>query len=378
MASFAPRSPRTPDAPLDPATGAAAPSAAPVRTRGRRPGPGAFREEPRRVGLSEIAARAGVSEATVSRVVNRRQGVARRTRAVVEKAAAELGYARQVHGRLVAVVTEHVTNPFFAELAERIEAALAPHGLRTLVCPAFAGGVQERDYVEAMADKGVVAVVFLSVSNTLAGAPARMYERLRLREIPYVGVNGVFADGVAVPVYSTDDLLAAELAVEHLYRLGHRSIGMVSGPEGNTPADRRVRGFLDAMARRGLGDAGRLVVRQSFGVEGGQAAAQTLFARRATAIVAASDFMALGAIRGLRRLGCSVPGDVSVIGYDGSAITEFVEPPLTTVRQPSDRLALEVTRTVLALVARREVPVGELLFDPELVVRATTGPAPRR
>lgn len=130
------------------------------------------------------------------------------------------------------------------------------------------------------------------------------------------------------------------------------------------------------MAKRGIEDPERWVVRQSYTVEGGQAAVGPLLALGATAIVAASDYMALGAIRGVRRQGRSVPGDVSVVGYDGSAITEFTDPPLTTVRQPADRLALEVGRSVLALVSNRDVPVGELLFDPELVIRATTGPAP--
>ncbi|MER8037343.1 LacI family DNA-binding transcriptional regulator [Streptomyces hydrogenans] len=330
-----------------------------------------------KVGIVEVAERAGVSEATVSRVINRRSGVAKKTRDAVEQAMVELGYERSVQGQLVALVTEHVSNPFFADVAERIESALAPHGLKTILCPAFPGGVQEPGYISAIVDKGIAAVVFLSSSNTVEGADVETYEILRGRRIPYVGVNGVFADGVAVPVFSTDDLLAAELAVDHLHRLGHRAIGMASGPVGNRPADRRVRGFLDAMAKRVPGDAERLVVRQSFGVEGGQAAAQTLLDRGATAIVAASDFMALGVIRGLRRQGRSVPGDVSVVGYDGSMITEFVDPPLTTVRQPADRLALEVGRSVLALVSNRDVPVGELLFDPELIIRATTGPAPR-
>ncbi|MFJ8297162.1 LacI family DNA-binding transcriptional regulator [Streptomyces sp. NPDC094447] len=329
-----------------------------------------------KIGIVEVAARAGVSEATVSRVINRRQGVAKRTRDAVEAAMTELGYERPVQGQLVAVVTEHVTNPFFADVAERIEAALAPHGLKTVLCPAFPGGVQEPEYIGAIVDKGIAAVVFLSSSNTVEGADVETYELLRARRIPYVGVNGVFADGVDVPVYSTDDLLAAELAVDHLHNLGHRAIGMASGPVGNLPADRRVRGFLNAMAKKGLRDAERLVVRQSFGIEGGQSAAQTLLGLGATAIVAASDFMALGAIRGIRRQGRSVPDDVSVVGYDGSMITEFVDPPLTTVRQPADRLAQEVGRSILSLVSNREVPVGELLFDPELIIRASTGPVP--
>ncbi|MEV5583751.1 LacI family DNA-binding transcriptional regulator [Streptomyces parvus] len=331
-----------------------------------------------KVGIVEVAAHAGVSEATVSRVVNRRQGVAKKTRDAVESAMAELGYERPVQGQLVAIITEHVSNPFFADVAERVESALAPHGLKTVLCPAFPGGVQEPEYIGAIVDKGIAVVVFLSSSNTVEGADMETYELLRARRIPYIGVNGVFADGVEVPVYSTDDLLAAELAVAHLHQLGHRAIGMASGPSGNHPADRRVQGFLDAMNRRGVADAERLVVRQSFSIEGGQAAAQMLLDRGATAIVAASDFMALGAIRRIRRQGRSVPGDVSVVGYDGSMITEFLDPPLTTVRQPADRLALEVGRSVLALVSGREVPVGELLFDPELVIRQSTGPAPQR
>ncbi|MFJ7159688.1 LacI family DNA-binding transcriptional regulator [Streptomyces sp. NPDC101118] len=329
-----------------------------------------------KVGITDVAARAQVSEATVSRVINRRQGVSKKTRDAVEQAMAELGYERQTQGQLVAVVTGFVSNPFFADVAERIESALAPHGLKTVLCPAFPGGVPEPEFIAALVDKGVAAVVFLSASNTLEGADTDTYEMLRQRRVPYVGINGVFADGVPTPVFSTDDVLAAELAVDHLHRLGHRRIGMASGPSGNHPADRRVRGFLEAMARRGIEDAGRWVIRQSYSVEGGQAAVAPLLAQGATAIVAASDYMALGAIRGIRRQGRSVPDDVSVVGYDGSAITEFTDPPLTTVRQPADRLALEVGRSVLALVGGREVPDGELLFDPELVIRATTAPPP--
>ncbi|MFB7357305.1 LacI family DNA-binding transcriptional regulator [Streptomyces gardneri] len=328
-----------------------------------------------KVGITDVAAHAQVSEATVSRVINRRQGVSKKTREAVEQAMAELGYERVTQGQLVAVVTEFVSNPFFADVAERIESALAPHGLKTVLCPVFPGGVQELDFLTSLVDKGVAAVVFLSASNTVEGADTDSYELLRQRRVPYVGINGEFADGVPAPVFSTDDALAAELAVDHLHRLGHRRIGMASGPTGNRPADRRVRGFVEAMSRRGIDDAERRVVRQSYSVEGGQAAASTLVGLGATGIIAASDFMALGAVRGIRRQGLSVPGDVSVVGYDGSTVTEFTDPALTTVRQPADRLALEVGRSVLALVSNREVPTGELLFDPELVIRASTGPA---
>ncbi len=326
-----------------------------------------------KVGITEVAARAQVSEATVSRVVNRRPGVAGRTRDAVEQAMTELGYEPANRGQIVAMITPWLSNPFFAEVAELTEAALAPHGLRGVVCPALPGGVQEREFVTALADHGIAAVVFLSASNTVDNADPETYQVLASRRIPFVGVNGGF-DGHEAPVFSSDDALAAEIAVDHLYGLGHRRIGMAAGPRGNRPAERRVRGFLAALDRRGLPDAP--VVRQVYTVEGGQSAAAVLLDQGVTAIVAASDYMALGAIRGARRAGRSVPGDVSVVGYDGTMITEFVDPPLTTVRQPTDRLAKEVARAVVALVTNREVPSGELLFSPELVVRSSTAPPP--
>lgn len=284
---------------------------------------------------------------------------------------AELGYERSTRGHIVAVITPWLSNPFFADVAELIEAALAPHGLKGVLCPALPGGIQERDFVTALADHGVAGVVFLSASNTVDNADPETYNILAARRIPFVGVNGGF-DGHEAPVLSTDDHLSAELAVDHLWSLGHRRIGLASGPSGNRPADRRVEGFRAALRQRGVEDA--LVVRQHYTIEGGQSATVELLKHDVTAVVAASDFMALGAIRAVRRQRLSVPGDVSIVGHDGSMIMEFVDPPLTTVRQPIDRLAKEVARSIVALVSNQPVPMGELHFSPELVVRGSTAP----
>ncbi|GAA3203098.1 LacI family DNA-binding transcriptional regulator [Nonomuraea roseoviolacea] len=326
-----------------------------------------------KIGIVEVAERAGVSEATVSRVINRRAGVSAKTRAAVESAMAELGYERSTRGQIVAVITPWLSNPFFAEVAELVEAALAPHGLKGVVCPALPGGIQEREFVTALAEHGVAGVVFLSASNTIEGADPETYDVLAARRIPFVGVNGGF-EGHDAPVLSTDDHMSAELAVDHLWSLGHRRIGLASGPSGNRPADRRAEGFRTAMTRRGAAESDAPVVRQHYTVEGGQSAASELLRRGVTAVVAASDFMALGVYRAVLREGLSVPGEVSVVGHDGSMIMEFVDPPLTTVRQPIDRLAKEVARSIVALVSNRDVPQGELLFSPELVVRGSTAP----
>ncbi len=326
------------------------------------------------VGLAEVAAHAGVSEATVSRVINRKYGVSAATREAVERSMRALGYARQVRGELVLLLVPDLVNPIFAQLCNAIESELSPHGLRTVLCPVHPGTVQERDYVASLADTGIAGVVFLSAMNTLRNTDPGAREMLESRGIPYVSVNGGFADAAA-PVFSSDDWRAAELAVTHLVDLGHRRIGMCAGPVGNTPADRRVEGFVQTMDRLGMPDPEDFIVRQHYNVEGGRHAAEELVPLGVTAIVASSDEMALGVIRAVQRRGLSVPGDLSVIGYDDSPLLDFTNPPLTTVRQPVDRLAEYTARGIVALIGNREVPNDEVLVEPELRLRASTGPA---
>jgi DNA-binding LacI/PurR family transcriptional regulator len=327
-----------------------------------------------RIGISDVAAHAGVSEATVSRVVNRRGVVASGTRKLVEDAIRELGYDRGVTSQLVIVLTPGLAQPFFGRLCELIEAALAQQGLKAVVCSTTVGGLQEVDFVRSMMDLGIAGAVFASASNTLVGADPAVYRLLRERNIPIVTMNGNVA-GIPAPDFATDDRLAARLAVEHLASLGHRAIGMLAGPVGNKPSDRRVDGYLDAMSGLGEPDPIRLLARQAYTVEGGQAAAESLVSAGATGLIAASDYMALGAVRAVRRAGLAVPRDVSVVGYDDSQIMEFVDPPMTTVRQPVDRIAQAIATAMIHLVNGRDVPAGELLFDPELVVRGTTASA---
>lgn len=191
-----------------------------------------------------------------------------------------------------------------------------------------------------------------------------------------MSINGGFPESDA-PVVSTDDWRAAEIAVGHLHDLGHRRIGLLAGPVDNVPADRRVEGFLRAMAKRGIEDAEALVSRQHFNFEGGQQAASALLADGVTGIVASSDEMALGAYRAAERGGLSVPADVSIVGYDDSPMLDFTAPPLTTVRQPTERIAENVGRILTALIGHREVNSEEILIDPELRLRGSTAPVRR-
>lgn len=325
--------------------------------------------------LAQIAQLADVSEATVSRVLNRKYGVAASTRKAVEDALREVGYERPMENELVLVLTPNLLNPIFAQQADRIESELSPHGLKSVICQVYPGTPQERDYVEALIDSGIAVIVFLSASNTLVRADHRVLQLIESRGMPFVSINGGFPEATA-PVVSTDDWRAAEIAVAHLHELGHRRIGMLAGPVDNIPADRRVDGFVQALERRGVEDPEQFVVRKHFNVEGGQQAASSLLELGVTGIVASSDEMALGAYRAADRRGLAVPHDVSVVGYDDSPMLEFTAPPLTTVRQPTERIAEHVGRIVTALIAGRSVSAEEILIEPELRLRASTAKAP--
>ena len=201
-------------------------------------------------------------------------------------------------------------------------------------------------------------------------APHDHYRLLRSRGIPAVLFNAS-ADDLDFPCVSTDDMTAVGQAYTHLASLGHQRIGLVAGPEDHMPSRRKLAGFT-AHARRAPENSP--VEHALFSLEGGQAATTRLLRHGVTGVICASDVLALGAIRAVRRAGLSVPGDVSVVGYDDSAFMNCTDPPLTTVRQPIESMG----KAAVALLANQMENVSvypeELLFEPELVVRGSTGP----
>ncbi|MEV4203016.1 LacI family DNA-binding transcriptional regulator [Micromonospora globbae] len=329
--------------------------------------------------LTEVARKAGVSEATVSRVLNGRGGVSESTRAAVLTALDVLGYERPTklrgeRARLVGLVLPELQNPIFPALAEVVTGSLAQRGFTPALCARTIGGVSEADYVEMLLDHQVSGVIFAGGSYALADAPHDHYRRLTERGLPVVLVNaGV--DELGFPRVSTDDAVAVEQAYGHLRSLGHERIGMVLGPEGHVPSRRK----LAAVARiAGWADPSEWVERSSFSMEGARVAATKLVDRGVTGVICASDVLALGAIRAVRRLGRSVPGDVSVVGYDDSAFMTCTDPPLTTVRQPIETMGQAAVDLLVTQIEGAGVLHDELLFEPELVVRGSTAPAPGR
>jgi DNA-binding LacI/PurR family transcriptional regulator len=336
-----------------------------------------------RARLADIATQAGVSEATVSRVLNAKPGVSDATRQAVLTALDVLGYERPSRLRrksagLVGLIVPELENPIFPAFAQVIETSLAQHGYTPVLCTQTPGGVHEDDYTQMLLERGVSGMIFVSGLHADTTADHGRYAALRERGLPVVLVNG-YTDGVDAPFVSNDDVASMDLAVTHLAALGHREIGLALGPSRFVPVIRKVTGFRAAMSSQlGVDDVDRLVEYSLFSVEGGAAAASRLLDAGATAVICGSDLMALGAVRAVRERGLDVPRDVSVVGYDDSMLVAFTDPPLTTIRQAVQAMGAAAVRALLDEVSGVPAPRAEYVFRPELVVRASTGPAPSR
>jgi len=315
--------------------------------------------------LAEVAKYVGVSEATVSRVLNGRPGISDATRNAVLTALDVLGYERPVklrgqRARLVGLVLPELQNPIFPAFAEVVAGALAKKGFTPVLCTRTTDGVAESDYVDMLLDQQVSGVIFAGGNYAQADADHDHYHRLLRRGLPAILVNASI-DGLAFPRVSADDAIAVDQAYGHLISLGHKRIGLVLGPSDHMPSRRKALAFK-----------GDLVEHTFFSMEGGHAAATRLIERGATGLICASDVLALGAVRGVRRLGLDVPGDVSIVGYDDSAVMTCTDPPLTTIRQPIEAMGQAAVQLLIAEIAGSPVVADELLFEPELVVRAST------
>ena len=326
--------------------------------------------------LADVAKQVGVSEATVSRVLNDKPGVSEATRQAVLTALDVLGYERPTklrgeRARLVGLVLPELQNPIFPAFAEVVGGALAQRGFTPVLC------TQTRRRVRGRLRRPAARAAGLR--HRLRGRPVRPGGRAA-RALPAAaeaapadraGQRGHRGPRLPARLARTTRSPWSRRWATSLAR--PRRIGVdprAAGPRAVAPQARRRRA-----PRPRAGGARRvaeLVERTLFSLEGGQAAATRLLEAGVTGIVCASDPMALGAIRAARRAGLTVPADVSVVGFDDSAFMNCTDPPLTTVRQPIEAIGRAGWRCCSGQIAGTAVPADELLFEPELVVRGST------
>lgn len=328
--------------------------------------------------LIDIARSAGVSEATVSRVLNGKAGVNGATRSTVLEAARQLGRdlgpRALSSGPLVGVLVPDLDNQVFAAWAERLEAELFERGASTLVGLRARTVEREREILQRFLHSGVDAIIVVSGHHAQQRGPIEHYREITAAGTPLVLINGV-RDDLDAAFLSTDDEHAMRLTLTHLQDLGHRRIGLAVGDEHTWPVRSKL-GVFEEVAASSL-EGEWPVSFTDFSYAGGYEAARDLIAHDVTAIVCGSDVMAAGALEGVRSLGLSVPEDISVVGYDDVFWAGLTDPPLTTVRQSVNSIARAAVRAALGGGEESRRPARtEVVVRPQLIVRGSTAAAP--
>ena len=329
--------------------------------------------------IVDVARRAGVSKSVVSRVMRGERSVSEASRASVLSAAAALGYRANAVARSlvqrrtynVGVMVSDLHNIFFAEVLDGLYAAAGELGYRALLTTGNRDPDAEaralEQLLELRADGLVIAGARVAAEVVVAAA----------RAVP-TAVVGSDLRLPGVDVVVDDDLRGAELAVQHLVSLGHKDIALIDGGRGAGAAERRA-GYRSAMAKAGLARHA-IVEPGDFTEGGGYEAARLLLARnrRPTAIFASNDQSAVGALDAINEVGLDVPRDVSLMGYDNTALAALRHISLTTIHQPRNQIGEMAMRAVIRRIERPSASARRHVLAPELVVRDTTAPPPRR
>jgi LacI family transcriptional regulator len=329
----------------------------------------------------EVARRAGVSQTTVSRVLNGSKRVASATRARVEAVAAELGYqpnaaARAMRSRrtgIVGVVVGRITNPFYPQLLDVLGRMLEERGHRLILWDASHGD-GEKAALDALEQRLVDGLLFTTVIS-----PAPAVEAAIAAGAPIVLLNRTL-DGVDADVVDADGVTGAHSVARYLAAHGRRRVALIGGLAGTSTAREREKGFVNGCADHGLALPPSRRFPGDFSHESGAAALDRLVATDDVpdAIFCVNDLSAMGVLDAARRHGIDVPDDLWVIGFDDIEMSSWPAYDLTTVHQPTHVMAHDA----LTLLERRLAdPAAErehLRLDAELIVRGSTGRAPRR
>ena len=338
--------------------------------------------------LDQVAARAGVGRGTVSRVINGSSQVSERTRQTVLAAVTELGYVPNLAARaLVTRRTDTVAlvvsesedrlfgEPFFAGVVRGISAGVTAAG-RQLVLALTAGQDGERPIERYLTRQHVDGVLLLSLHGD-----DPLPRQLRERGLPVV-LGGRPAGGYAGACVDVDNAGGARAGVAHLLERGRRRVATITGPLDMMVGQDRLAGYRDALSAAGRPADDSLVETGDFSEDSGQQAMHALLEREPDldAVFAANDLMAVGAMRALREAGRRVPDDVAVVGFDDSPLSRVTDPPLSTVRQPTDEMGRRMAELLMQLIATdddggdAEVDADQLrpVLQTELVVRSSS------
>jgi len=330
--------------------------------------------------LEDVAREAGVSTATVSRCLNSPERVLENTRQKVSEAVNKLGYTPHFAAQALAskrsntfgALIPTMENSIFARAIQALQVRLATDGITLLVASSNYDPEREFDQIKTLAARGVDALMLVGIER-----PAKAYEYLRQRNIPYV-VAWTLDSSFSHPFVGFDNCAASERMANAILQQGHRNVAMIAGvTRSNDRATNRVQGVRKALKDHGLPGDDLPVVEAPYTLEsGGEAFEQLMQGDPApTAIICGNDVLAVGAIQRAKELGLDVPGDVSITGFDNIDIASVVDPRLTTIHVPHRRMGTAVAELLINL-RKPGQNCHSVELETELVVGGSLGPAP--
>ncbi|MBI5031720.1 MAG: LacI family DNA-binding transcriptional regulator [Chloroflexi bacterium] len=327
----------------------------------------------------DVAKKAGVSVATVSRVLNDSPLVSPQVRERVLSAVKELNYQpnrtaqrlRAGRSHVIGLIISDIQNPFFTSVVRGIEDVAYKYSYSVVLCNSDEDVEKEQLYIGVLSSERVAGVIIVPTGNDCCSPLLNL-------QMPVVMMDRV-VPGLSTDFVVLDNVAGAYAAIQHLLELGHRRIGMVSAPPGISVGTERQRGYENAMHDYGIAVDAMLIQPGNFKENGGYQAASKLLELkpRPTAIFAANNLMTMGAYQAISDKGLRIPDDISVIGFDDMPWFGLVHPPLTAVRQPTYEIGAQAAELLFARLLDSTTPIQRKILQPELIVRSSTA-APAR
>ncbi|CNI28344.1 DNA-binding transcriptional regulator CytR [Yersinia massiliensis] len=326
--------------------------------------------------MKDVAGMAGVSTATVSRALMNPEKVSAVTRQKVEQAVLAVGYSphalsrniKRNESRTILVIVPDISDPFFADIIQGIEHAAAQQEYLILIGDCAQQTQQERTFLNLIITKQIDGMLLLG-SNLPFDA-----SKEEQRNLPPMVMANEFSPELELPTVHIDNLTAAFEAVNYLHELGHKRIACIAGPETLPLSHYRLQGYIQALRRNGVVVDNDYVIRGDFSYESGAETFATLMTlpNPPTAIFCHNDVMAIGAMWQAKRMGLNVPRDVSLVGFDDLKLSQYCDPPLTTVAQPRYQIGQQAMLLLLEQLQGHSVQSGSRLLDTVLIIREST------
>lgn len=318
--------------------------------------------------IRDVAQKAGVSVATVSRYLNNKGYISEEAKRVISAAVEELNYrpslvARSLNTKqamFIGLIVPDIVNPFFPELARAIEDVALEYDYTVVLCNSDEKIEKEIHYLNTLQQKYVAGFIVAA-----SHAETSHYTDLN---VPIVAIDRRIHP--SIPLVATDNREGARIGTEHLLANGCRKILCMKGPSGLGPADDRLMGFMDAVEGK---DIEIEVVESPFQFDASESIARTILQQQSIdGIFASSDVSAAGAMKAAYSLGISVPDQLQIVGYDGTMLAGQLTPSLTTVAQDLYQIGALASRMLIKLIEGQELEEREIQIQAELIIRGTT------